>query len=320
MNKLKHIEINIWKACNNKCIFCMSSDSHSWDIKFVKLDLIKNTLSKYYLDWYNSVWFLWWDISIHPNIIEILEYSKKIWFENINVISNWMKFSDFTFAKKITDAWITRINISIHSHLKEIEDNLTWVKWWLIKKIKAIDNFNNLYENNILKSPISINMVLNKINLPTIVESVLYFNKIKKINDIRINFVWLEESVKHNWDLLKISYTEFLPYLKQLIYISLKYDIRITFDTVPACIFYKIDNINYKILIKKFLWEDLDHISEIDHINASDKFNWKEKKKNILKTQFKWCLKCIYKKSCQWVRKEYAKLFWWEEFESIFIK
>ncbi len=317
MDNLKHIEINIWKACNNRCRFCMSSKSELRDIKFVQLDELKNKIKSYSEKWYKSIWFLWWDISIHPNIIEIISFCKENWFVNINVITNWMRFEDFKFTKKLINAWLTRVNFSIHSHLDKIEDYLIQVSWWLQKKLKAIDNFNIFYKNWLLRDELSINIVLNSKNYKTIVETVLFFYKIKNIKDIRINFIWLNNDTKENWEDLKLTYTEFLPYLKQLIYISLKYYIRITFDTIPACIFYKIDNINYKSLIKKFLWEDLDHITEIDHINNNDQFNWKERKKDMLKMQFEQCEKCNYNISCQWVWKNYWKIYWWDEFKAV---
>lgn len=317
MNKLKHIEINIWKACNNKCRFCMSSKSELWDIKFVSLDVLKEKIKWYADNWYKSIGFLWGDISIHPNIIEILSFSKEIWFININVISNWMKFDDIWFCEKIINSWLTRVNFSIHSHIDEVEDYLIQVKWWLKRKLKAIDNFNYFLSKWLLRDALSVNIVLNSKNYKTIVETVLYFYSKKNINDIRINFIWLNDDTKENHDILKLSYTEFIPYLRKLIYISLKYNIRITFDTVPACIFYKIDNINYKSIIKKFLWEDHDHIVEIDHINNDDKFNWKERKKDMLKMQFDQCEKCIYRISCQWIRKNYWWIYWWDEFYPI---
>ena len=314
---LKHIELNIWKACNNKCRFCMSSKSSLWDIKFVSLDILKKKIKLYADKWYNSIWFLWWDISIHPNILEIVKFCKQNNFENINVITNWMVFDNEEFANSLIESWVTRINISIHSHINKIEDYLTRVKWWLQRKLKAIDNFNKLYNSWKLRDALSINIVVNKKNYKNIVETCLYFWKEKNINDIRINFIRLNKDVKENWDDLKLSYTEFLPYLKKLVYISIKYKIRITFDTIPACIFYKIDKKNYKVIIKKFLWEDLDHIVEIDHINKNDNFDWKKRKKDIFKTQFKNCEFCIYRESCQWVRKEYWMIYWWEEFKPI---
>jgi hypothetical protein len=97
----------------------------------------------------------------------------------------------------------------------------------------------------------------------------------------------------------------------------LKYNIRVTFDTVPICIFYKVSPNNYKEIVNKFLWENLDHITEIDWINNNENFNWQERKKNELKMQFKWCSNCIYKKSCQWVWKEYGDIYWGKEFNPI---
>jgi MoaA/NifB/PqqE/SkfB family radical SAM enzyme len=311
---LKHIEINIWKACNNKCRFCMSSKPKLWDIKFVSLPDLKVKIKWYAEKWYNSIWFLWWDISIHPNILDIISYCKEYKFVNINVITNWMKFDDFNLSKQLVVSWLTRINFSIHSHLSEIEDYLIQVPWWLERKMTAIDNFNKLYDGWLLRDNLSINIVVNKINYTTVVESVLFFAIKKSVKDIRLNFIWLEEWVKENWDELTLSYDEFMPYFKKLIYISIKYKIRITFDTVPACIFAKIYNKNYKSIIKKFLWEDLDHITEIDHINWNDNFNWQKRKKDNLKMQFDDCIKCIYKDSCQWVRREYWNIYWGNEF------
>lgn len=314
MNNLKHIEINIWKACNNKCRFCMSSKPNLWDIKFVHLDILEEKIKWYADKWYKSIGFLWWDISIHPKIIEIISYCKEVWFVNINAISNWMKFDDYEFTKKIIDAWLTRINMSIHSHNDKIEDYLIQVKWWLDRKLKAIDNFQKFYKLWLLRDELSINIVLNSKNLISIVETCLYFYKVKNIKDIRINFIWLNDDTKDSWEDLKITYTEFVPYLRRLVYISIKYNIRITFDTVPACILYKIDTKNYKSLIKKFLWEDHDHITEIDHINGNDQFDWKKRKKNMLKMQFDACSNCTYNNSCQWIRKNYWAIYWWKEF------
>lgn len=312
---LKHIEINIWKACNNKCIFCMSWNSRPIMLKLADFWYIKERLRKYIDEWYNSVWYLGWDISIHPRIIDIISYSKEIWFLDINIITNWMLFSNYDFAEKVILAGATRINFSIHSHIDNIEDYITKVPWWLQKKIKAIKNFQLLQKQWFLKSNLSMNLVLNKLNLENIVETLLFFSKKIWINDIRINFIWLADSwwLIKNWKELSITYLEFLPYLKQIIYISLKYNIRITFDTVPPCIFAKIDKNNIQNIINNFLWEQFDIINKIEHvniINEKEQFNWKEKKKKILKTKFEKCKECKYDEMCEWIWKEYNEIYW----------
>lgn len=319
---MKHIEINIWKACNNKCRFCMSSKyaiDKVWETFWlVDFREIKKEIIKYSEKWYKSIWFIWGEISIHPNIYEIVSESRKAWFEKVNIVTNGMLFSDYKKAEKLIKSWATRVNMSVHSHLKETEDYLTQIKWWFEKKLKAIDNFNDLYKKWLLKSKLSINIVLNGLNYKNIVETCLYFYKAKKIDDIRINFLWSRfiETEKDKKD-LSIKYSDILWILKKLIYISLKYDIRITFDSIPPCIFYKVDSINYKKIIEKFLWEDFDYIDEVSNINKNNNFNWKEQKFSELKRKMKTCEKCVYNDKCEWIRKEYLDDYGEEEFRKI---
>ncbi len=318
----KHIEINIWKACNNKCRFCMSSQyaiKRVWETFWlVAFNLIKKEIKTYAIKWYKSIWYIWWDISIHPNIYEIIEKSRKYWFENISIITNAMVFSDYNKAEKLILSWTTRINISIHSHNCNIEDYITQINWWFEKKLLAIDNFNKLYNHKVLKNPISINIVLNWLNYKDITKTCLYFYKIKNIKDIRINFLWnrffFSEDDKKK---LELSYTEFLPYLKELIIFSIKINLRITFDAIPACVFHKLGFKNHNFIIRKFLWEELDYIDEVSNINMDVKFNWKEQKRNELKTKFDKCNDCLYSNKCQWIWKEYVKRYWEDEFNAI---
>lgn len=321
MRQKKHVELNIWKACNNRCIFCMSWKAVPEMMKLAELDYLKKRLESYAKEWYNSVWYLGGDISIHPKIIDIISYSKELGFKNINIITNGMLFSKYEFAEKIILAWATRVNFSIHSHIDEVEDYITKIPWWLKRKLEAIKNFQLLQKKWLFRSNLSMNLVLNKLNMVHVVETCIFYNKIW-INDIRINFIWLADSwwLIDEWEKLSISYKEFLPYLKKLIYVSLKYNTRITFDTVPPCIFYEIDNNNGDKLVKKFLWEQYDIIDQIEHVNIDDeaeKFKWKDKRMNILKIKRKDCVNCKYYYTCEWVWKEYESIYWLEEIKPI---
>jgi MoaA/NifB/PqqE/SkfB family radical SAM enzyme len=319
---LKHIEINIGKACNNKCIFCLSWNTiFKWNIALVEYTIIKDKLDWYYKKWYRSIGFLWWDISIHPDLYKIIKYCKKLWYTEIHVITNAMIFDDYNKAEKLILSWVTRVNISVHSHLEKIEDYLIQVPWGLKRKLKALDNFNNLYNKSLLKSSLSINIVLNKQNYKTIVETVLFYKIKKNINDIRINFIWLVENLSSNWWNIQISYTEILPYLKRLIYVSEKYNIRLTFDSIPVCIFLKINNKKGEYYLNKYFWDKFDHINVIDELSNPDLentfYNKQDKEKNSYKTKFKDCKKCIYNNTCQWVWNSYYKVYWDKEFTPI---
>lgn len=314
----KHIEINIWKACNNKCRFCMSSRVWLDEKQLTDLNIVKAEIEKYAKKWYKSIGFLWWDISIHPKIFDIIKHTYLFWFEEISVITNWMIFDDYDKALKLVESWVTRVNISIHSHIDKVEDHLTQINWWLNRKLKSIDNFNSIISKWLLKSWLSINIVLNWLNYKNIVETCLYFYKIKWITDIRINFLWNRFFFSDQDKIdLSIKYSDILIELKKLIYISLTFNIRITFDSIPPCIFYKIGKINYKAIIKRYLWEDYDKITEISNLNMGVVFDWKDQKKDELKTKFNNCNKCFYLNNCQWVRKEYVEEYWEKEFTFI---
>lgn len=316
---MKHIEINIWKACNNKCRFCMSSKfaiekvEETWWL--VDIDIIKKEIDNYSFRWYNSIWYIWWDISIHPHLIDIISYSKSKWFKNINVITNWMIFSDYQKANDLILAWVTRVNISVHSWDYKEEDYITQIQWWLKMKLKAIDNFNVLYEKWLLKSKLSINIVLNWLNYKNILKTCIYFHKFKNIDDIRINFLWNRFFIDENdKEILEISYTDIIPYLKNTLIYSLNHNLRLTFDTIPACIFNKLWFNNIDLIINNFIWENKDYISEVSNMNKNQTFNRKDQKKNELKTKFDTCVSCKYDCSCEWVWKEYVESFWKEEF------
>ncbi len=296
----------------------MSSKPELWDIKFVKLEILQEKIAGYAAEGYESIGFLWWDISIHPKIFEIISCARDEGFTSINVISNGMKFDDPLFARKFVESWVTRVNFSIHSYIPQVEEYLIQVPWGLERKWQAIDNLQELHRQGLLKDALSINYVVNKKNYETVGEAAIFYAFQKSVRDIRYNFMWLNDDMREYWDDLAITYSDFIPYIKKLIYISEKYDIRITFDTIPACVFYAIDKKNGRELTRKYLWEDHDHIVEVDHINAGDEFNWKKRKKDILKTQFPHCKKCIYRDACQWVWKWYVEQFWEKEFQDIF--
>ena len=81
-------------------------------------------IKKYRAKEYNSVGFLGGEITIYPDVLELIEYTKDLGYQNIHIISNARRFSDEKFLKQLIDNGITRVSVSIHSHLEEIENVL----------------------------------------------------------------------------------------------------------------------------------------------------------------------------------------------------
>ncbi|MDD4530425.1 MAG: radical SAM protein [Candidatus Gracilibacteria bacterium] len=316
---MTHIEINIGKTCNSKCIFCMSTLERDQKKPFPIFSDIQKQIIEYANKGYKSIGFLGGEITIHPDIIDIIREAKKNNFQDISIITNSFRLSDYNFTKELLEAGLTRVNISIHSYKDEVEDYLTGIKGGLQKKLQAIDNLNKLKQEGKLKGNLSINIVLNKLNLKDILETCVYFYKEKRIEDIRINFLWPQKDTSKYYEEIIISYIEAIAEIKKVIMLSLKYGLRISFSDLTPCIFRLIDGKNYEKLIKVFLGEEFDSITQIHNIGkenvvGEEKFSWKDRKKNILKTKFEKCSKCKYDWACEGVRKEYIEYFGENEF------
>jgi MoaA/NifB/PqqE/SkfB family radical SAM enzyme len=307
--KMKHIEINIWKACNHKCIFCMSWLTRNDVLWFEDINHLKKEIIILYKKWYNSIWLLWWEPTIHPNFLELIQFLKLVWFKNIEVISNWSKFYDKSFLIKSIKNWLTRISISIHSSTEKDENILLWwVENALKQKIESIKNIIYLYNKWYLKRELSVNIVISKVNYKNIYNTILFLYNLW-VKSFRINFIQLEWYSINNFDILALKYEDFKNYLIEIINLHNKYkNIRINFEAIPWCYTW----LNYLDFIKyseQQIDKEKDKISRDDiDLKSRDIINQLTRRKE-LKLYLKKCNNCFLKNNCEWLWKRYIEYF-----------
>ncbi len=303
---MKHIEINIWKACNHKCIFCMSGITRDKVLWFESLEDLKKEIKDLCNSWYSSIWFLWWEPTIHPNFLDLVLYTKKLGYFNIEVISNWSKFDDKDFLLESIKNWLTRISISLHSIISEQEELLTWwIKWVLNKKIKAVKNILFFYEKWLLKKELSINIVISKINYRNIKRTILYLYTLW-VKSFRINFIQLEWYSTFNYNKLALRYEDFKSYLIDILNLTEKYnDIKINFEAIPWCYSW-LNYIDYLKYSEQKIDKQKDKVSRDDiDLISRDIVNQLQRRKE-LKIYLKKCSCCFLKNDCEWIWKRYV--------------
>lgn len=306
---MKHIELNLWYLCNNNCLFCMSGITKTKLTKFEEFEVLKNEIINLKTKWYTSIWFLGWEPTIHPNFLEIVEFTKNNWFNNIEVVSNWLKFADKKFLINAIKSWITRIWISIHSINNKEEEILTWgIPGILVNKINAVKNIIDCYDKWLLNKEISISTVISKINYKGIKKLILFLYKIW-VKSFRINFIQLEWNSTKNYDLLAIKYEEFEENFLDIIWLNKQFsDIRINFEAIPWCFSW----LDYNEYLK--YWEqnsdrEKDKISRDDiDLKSRDIINQLDRRKE-LKWYLKKCDKCKIKWECEWIWRRYINFF-----------
>lgn len=314
---MRHIEINIGKACNSRCRFCMSSRPTADEIRLTPFEDIKKDLEQHRKSGCDSVGFLGGDISIHPRMVDIFRTARSLGYENVQMVTNALIFADPKKAEEVVQAGVTRVNISVHSHQPAIEDYLTQIPGGLVRKLKGIRAFSELQRKGLLRSAVSINIVLNRHNYSDIVKTCWFFFSKMGIVDMRMNFVWPEFSLgEHAWN-IALRYSEFIPQFRELISLAIKHRIRLTFDTIPPCVFREAFPKEFKKLLPLFLGEQYDQIDAISVIGMDDNFSWKNRKRNQFKYQASFCKDCQFFHSCDGLWREHVEMFGMEKLQPI---
>lgn len=217
--KQNRIWVRISNSCNNKCIFCLDSNSHNWT--FVDEIYVKNQIKNWFKNNFdNRVIISWWEASINPKFVEYIKYAKQIWYNRIQTITNWNMFYKEEFCKNVFDAWLEEVTFSFHGHNEKLHDYLVWTTGAFKKSLKWL-----IYiKKNYPKIIINIDIVVNKINIKFLTDIVKFFMKlwVYEFDILQIIPFWrwflenkdklfysLEENIKYlheTWELSKISW------------------------------------------------------------------------------------------------------------------
>lgn len=251
MKNIKKISWPIWpwKNCNLNCWYCIvkhNDENVQKHYRSKTYDEIKNILDYYKsisLEW--GVSYDWWEITIFPYFLDILEYWKKIWIKQ-TITTNWVKFSDINLANKIKERWVNSVNLSIHTYIAKKQDYISWniihfkksVQWWdnLLKKGIYVDINFVIMKDNV--NDILWFYIFSLKRIPRMINLSLFFNTIhnNEVDDKILKFSENPEKIGQN--IAKMLY-----FKKQVDFKAGKEVIPIYFYNIPFCI---INNTNFK--------------------------------------------------------------------------
>ncbi len=171
--KQNRIWVRIASICNNKCIFCL--DSFAQNGTFTEEKIVKKQIKDWLKPWYeNRVIISGGEASIDPKFAEYISYAKKVWYDRVQTVTNWNKFADENFCKKVFVAWLEEVTFSFHGHNPILHDYLVDTPWAFKKSLKGLIYIKKYYPKVIL----NVDIVVNKVNINYLPEIIKFFIKL----------------------------------------------------------------------------------------------------------------------------------------------
>ncbi len=305
---MHNIEINIGNACNNKCRFCMIE----YEDKrcFIAFNLIKKEVIKARRQAYDSIGFLGGEFTLHPDLLKIVKLCKILGYKTIHIISNGRRFADSELLSDLIKNGVNRFSVSVHSHDQKVDDYLTQSRGGFKQKLQGIKNLIKFRKTGKIRNSLSINIVINNLNYKEIVKTLNYFHGLG-IEDFRLNFIWLHGRAQR-YSELYLKFSDFVPYIKDIISAAKEHKYNFSFEGIPACIINSDEALNY-------LGELKDQATQVVAYNnpkqLRESFNWQSRKANEFKIKNDNCQLCHWNSICDGIWRDYITIYGWDEFQ-----
>jgi len=345
----KNVEINIGKACNNRCVFCIDGLPKREDRSYMPWPQMRAELEKWRAEGYASVGFLGGEPTTYPRICDSVAYARELGFTRIAIATNATKLRLEHFADRILDAGLTRVTVSMHGHTAELEDRLTRVPGNFEKKCAAIRYLvKRKKRDGVLKDGLSVNIVLNGWNYRHLPRMMRFFYETLEVDDLRVNFIRPEGYADGDADLTP-QYHKVVPWvIKGIVLAETHFKRVFTFGGIPMCVLPPALRRDERLLSRYMgeyrdlstacsvrsdggdvippgmkanpeSWVDGPKSSAVFFTKEDGRarFNWQDRKKLDLKGQPVACRTCELNHTCEGVWKGYLDIWGDRRFKSV---
>lgn len=297
---MKRVDVKVGFSCNNHCNFCVQ-----WDKRYHYKPRTKEEINTILLEEYNlgcrSVVFTGGEPTVHPALLDCIEYARSIGYLELQVQSNGRNFSKMEYLKKLIASWITEFSPSIHGFHAGTHDTLVGAKWAWNEVIKGLINLKKLNQR------VVINSVITEQNYTEIPALAALLVKLW-VDQYQFAFVHILWSANTNKEKIVPRVTEIMPYVKKALDIGKNAGVCCMTEAIPFC---QMQWYEWAIAEYNFMPETT--VVDAEHrTNDYSDYRWTE-----WKSKREECKTCIKNTVCEWPWKEYPDMFGWEEFQPI---
>lgn len=310
----RNLELNVGRACNNHCAFCISGKAVFDEKMWVPPDKAKAEVAAARENGCTSLGFLGGEPTMYPHLLDVARFAREIGYTRVALATNAMLLDDMDFARACVDAGVTRATISFHAHTRRLEHLVTKVKNAWDRKVAAIGNLKSLQAQGWLEDNVSVNPVVNTLNYRHLPAMVGFFRGLG-IDDVRFNFIRAGGNAEDTPELCP-TFTALRPFLERVVEENeeRRRPLTITFGEFPYCALPWVLHAN-DALFRRYVGELRDYATDVAIFGAPKKdddkrlrFSWQESKRNDLKQKPDVCRACRHDVACEGVWRAYVRL------------
>lgn len=300
MKDYKIFEIYPHFSCNQKCIHCFNGEDFRKNNKGLSFEKISKSLFKMRKKGCDWLSILGGEPTVYSDIFKTVSLAKKLGYERIMTFSNGIKYSDFSFAKRMKKEGLTDTCISVHGDNAELHEFITQVKGSFKAVLKAVENLKKLKIN------ITFIIVINRRNYKFLPRMVKKFISLGVKNYMIFALKYQGRMSASGYKQAAVNLSEAFSKIDETFKIFNKNNLKLpTLLHVTPCILpkYHINLDNYKPKESSMLIQD------------GKEYGLKSAHKGFMFLSS--CRQCVFYDGCSGFDPGYAKIFGTKEFKPV---
>ncbi len=303
---MRQYEVNLGKACNNACVFCSNGQVPPAERRFLPFEQVASELECGRREGYEAVGFLGGEPTIRKDFPEIVRLARELGFRRVSLCTNGRRLRDARYLDELLDAGLTRVTLSIHSHLPRVENAICRRNAAFEQKLAAIRNL--VERASRLVDGFALNSCIHGANVGRLAAQAAFF---KDAGVVEIRFNWLRPEAdavaRPRWVPRLAGLPEALGRLVS--WNELEGRMRITVSDVPWCAL-PPEIWAAPGLARRYVGElrDWETTVVVHRTGDRDEFTWAERRAGRLKTRPPACAGCAAA-SCEGVWIRYVELY-----------
>ena len=284
------MDICLWDKCNNRCWMCTNPDlpwknsqgeiGEGYDYDLL-IDRIKRLKDKIQPD--EPIILTGGEPTLHPRFLDIFWFIRKTFPDHeLRLLTNGRRFYYRDFTEEVMSADNLNIAVSLCGPNAKVHDGVTRTKNSFVHFTKGLENILDLKKGH----SIEIRTVLTKLTAKYIDQTLnLIYSRFPSIDRVIVIYLEAEGQAKNNLDKVMIPYSKVRPHLNKIQpFFSVLKELRLYH--FPLC------TLDYKLW--PFVWRTLPK-EEVTFISS--------------------CQKCLYKKYCLGIHRDYPDKIKSKEFK-----